>query len=117
MVVAPIPLDQRTILCPPLRFKTPKKDVAHYSEQLTHSVVGEFNRTQQQSGKQTCSNGSTSNWLKQYDQKLLSVCISLSYCDTRARFNEEIRAKQTTFNRLQHTGSTDDEELKCLKKS
>ena len=97
--------------------QTPKKDVAHYSERLTHSVVGEFNRTQQQSGKHTCSNGSASNWFRQYRPKVAICPHKLDYCDTCAYFNKEIHAKQTTLNRLQHTSSTDDEELKCLKES
>ena len=41
----------------------------------------------------------------------------LDYCDTCAQFAEKIRAKQTTLNRLQHTGSSDDERLKPLKES
>ena len=79
--------------------------------------VGEFNTIQQENGKQTCSNGFASNWLKKYAPKVAICPHKLNYCDTCAQFAEEIQAKQTTLNRLQHTGSSDDEELKHLKDS
>ena len=73
--------------------------------------MGEFNRTQQQSDKQTCSNGSASNWFRLCRPKVAICPHKLDYCDTCVHFNK------ATLNRLQHTGSTDDEELKCLKDS
>jgi hypothetical protein len=53
--------------------QTPKPGVSHYSERLVRSVVGEFNRVQQESGEGT--NGSSHNWLKAHRQKVAIVHI------------------------------------------
>ena len=48
----------------------------------------------------------------------MAICTQkLDCCDTCAQFAEKIWDKQTTLNRLQHTGSSDDEQLKHLKGS
>ena len=49
------------------RFTTiqmPKAGTSHHEERLKRSIVGEFNRVQQELGKNGCSNGSSHNWLK-----------------------------------------------------
>ena len=46
--------------------QAPKPGCSHYQERLKRSVVGEFNRTQREAGRGTCSNGSSHNWLKKY---------------------------------------------------
>ena len=72
----------------------PKKSVHHYQERVKRSVVGEFNRTQRESG---CSNGSSHNWLKQ-DRPKLAICPHREdYCDTCSKQKISINAKQTTI--------------------
>ena len=44
--------------------QTPKPESPNYEQCLRSSVVGEFNRSQREAGKQGCSNGSSANWLK-----------------------------------------------------
>ena len=45
----------------------------------------------------------------------VAICPhKLDYCDTCAKFNEDIHANQTTLNRLKQTGSSSEEELKSL---
>ncbi len=60
----------------------PKKGVPHYKDRLRRSVVGEFNRTQRESGLPEMSNGSSHNWLRTHRPKL-SICPHQEdYCDT-----------------------------------
>ena len=44
--------------------QTPKKGVCNYDERVTQSLVGEFNRVQNENERQTISNYSGSEWLK-----------------------------------------------------
>ena len=69
----------------------------NFDERLRWSVVGEFNRVQNENGKGGYSNGSTSNWLSQYRPEVAIYPHKLDYCDTCAKFNNDIRAKQTTL--------------------
>ena len=94
--------------------QTPQKNVANYDERLWWSVVGEFNRVQSGNGKGGCSNGSASNWLSQYRPKVAICPHKLDYCDTCEKFDNDIRAKQTTSNRLRHVDSSSEEELKSV---
>lgn len=65
----------------------PKKGVSHYQEQVSRSVMGEFNRTQRESGLGECSNGSSHNWLKT-DRPKLAICPHREdYCDTCSKYN------------------------------
>lgn len=57
------------------------------------------------------------NSLQKYRPKVAICSHKLDYCDTCAELAEGMRAKQTTLNRLQHTDSSDDEELNYLKGS
>ncbi len=95
--------------------QAPKPGCSHYQERrLKRSVVGEFNRTQREAGRDTCSNGSSHNWLKKYRPKL-SICPHQEdYCDTCSKLKEEIRAKQTIINRLLATASADPNEISLL---
>ena len=94
--------------------QAPKPDCSCYQERLKRSVVGEFNRTQREAGMGTCSNGSSHNWLKKYRPKL-SICLHQEdYCDTCSKLKEEIRAKQTTINRLLASASADPNEISLL---
>ena len=69
-------------------------------EQLSRSVVGEFNRAQLECGRGECSNSSCHNCLKKHRPKH-SVCPHKEdYCDACAEENAEVRAKQTILNRL-----------------
>lgn len=79
--------------------QAPKPGVSHYAERLARSVVGEFNRAQQDSGEGTCSNGSSHNWLKTNRPKVGIFPHQEDYCDTCSRRKAEIHTKQTTINR------------------
>ena len=59
----------------------PKAGVSHYEERKRRSVVGEFNRSQRESGKGECSNGSSHNWLKADRPKVAISPHQEDYCD------------------------------------
>lgn len=80
--------------------QVPKKDVAHFEERKRRSVVGEFNRVQEENGKESCSYGFASNWLKKFRPKVAICPHKLDNCDTCSKLREEIRSKQTTLNRF-----------------
>ena len=92
--------------------QAPKRGVAHYEERLKGSVVGEFNRSQQESGKGVCSNGSSHNWLKAHRPKVAFCPHQEDYCDTCARLKTEIQVKQTTNNCLLQSSNALPEEVK-----
>ncbi len=94
--------------------QTPKPTVAHYEERLARSVVGEFNRVQQETGGGVCSNGSSHNWLKAHRPKVGICPHQEDYCDTCSRKKTEIHAKQTTINRLLQSSNADPDEVKKL---
>lgn len=82
----------------------PKKSVHHYQERVKRSVVGEFNRTQRESGLGECSNGSSHNWLKQ-DRPELAICPHREdYCDTCSKQKISIK---TTINRLRQASNSE----------
>ena len=69
--------------------QAPKPGCSHYQEHLKRSIDGEFNRTQREAGRGTCSNGSSHNWLRKYRPKL-SICPHKEdYCDTCAKLKKE----------------------------
>ena len=90
--------------------QTPKKAVRNYEERYSQSVVGEFNCVQTEKDQPTISNFSASKWLKA-DRPKLAICPhKLDYCDTCAKCTEQIRAKQTTLNRIRQSGSAAEED-------
>ena len=63
----------------------PKAGTPHFEERAMRSVVGEFNRSQGEAGKGTCSNGSSHNWLKTHKPRV-SICPHQEdYCDKCAK--------------------------------
>jgi len=94
--------------------QAPKPGVHQYEQRLKRSVVGEFNRTQQECGKAICSNGSSHNWLKAHRPKVSISPHQDDYCDTCARLKVEINAKQTTINRLLQSSNADADEVKQM---
>ena len=62
--------------------QAPKHGVSNYEHSLQRSLVGEFNRTQAEAGKQGCSNGSSHNWLKAERPKHAICPHKQDYCDT-----------------------------------
>jgi len=75
------------------RVQMPKKGTSHYQEQVKRSLVGEFNRTQCESGLGECSN---------------------DYCDTCAKYKISINTKQTTINRLRQASNSKPDKVKKL---
>ncbi len=75
--------------------------------------MGEFNRTQRESGLGECSNGSSHNWLKSERPKL-AICPHREDCDTCGKHKIEVHAKQTTINRLMQASNSEAEEIKKL---
>ena len=94
--------------------QAPTPNSPHFQEHLSRSVIGEFNRAQRECGTGECSNGSCHNWLKRYRPKHAICPHKEDYCDTCAQKNAEVRAKQTTLNRLQQAASSLPEKLKQL---
>ena len=92
--------------------QTSKASASHYEERLSRSVVGEFNRIQQEFGKSVCSNDSSHNWLKSHRPVVTIFPHQEDYCDTCARRKVDIIGKQTSVNRLLQSGSADPNELK-----
>ena len=92
----------------------PKKGTSHYQERVKRSVVGEFNRTQRESGHGECSNGSSHNWLKSERPKVAICPHREDYCDTCSKHKISINAKQTTINRLKQASNSEPEEIKKL---
>lgn len=91
--------------------KTPKAGCPQYEEHLSRSLVREFNRAQHEG---ECSNGSCHNWLKQHRPKHTIRPHQQDYCDTCAQHNANVKAKQTTLNRLQQAAASQPEELEQL---
>lgn len=94
--------------------QTPPSNCPHYQDRLRRSVVGEFNRAQRESGRGECSNGSCHNWLKTHRPKHGICPHQEDYCDTCAQKNEEIRARQTTLNRLKQATASLPEDLEKI---
>ena len=92
--------------------QTPKPHVSHYEERVSRSVVGEFNRVQEESGESGCSNGSSHNWLKAHRPKVAICPHQEDYCDTCSRRKAEIHSKQTTINRLLQSSHANPDEVK-----
>ena len=91
----------------------PKKGTSHYQERVKRSVVGEFNRTQRESGRGECSNGSSHNWLKS-DRPKVAICPHREdYCDTCSKHKISINAKQTTINRLKQASNSEIKKLEA----
>lgn len=104
--------------------QSPKKNVSNYQERLERSVVGEFCRAQVAMGKNSCSNGSASNWLRKHRPKVATSPRQKDYRDTCAGYNVRIQSKQTTLNHIRQTGSSSaleqqqlQEEMKTLRDS
>ena len=81
---------------------------------MSRSLVGEFNRAQREAGRNECSNGSSHNWLRKHRPKHAICPHQQDYCDTCAQHNSEIKAKQTTLNRLRQATASSPEELEKL---
>ena len=92
----------------------PKKEVSHFQERLSRSVVGEFNRTQLENGLGECSNGSSHNWLKSYRPKVAICPHGEDYSDTCSKLQIKIHASQTTINRLRQASNSEPDEIKKL---
>ena len=94
--------------------QTPKVGVSNYEERVKQSLVGEFNRAQQEQHKSTMSNYSASAWLKKEKPKHAIYPHKLDYCDTCAKQKELLRSKQTILNRIRQTGSADEDQQKSI---
>ena len=84
--------------------------VAHYEQRVKESIVGEFNRAEEENGRPTISNYSGSTWLKMERPKHLVYLHKIDYCDMWATLNEQIRAQQTILNRIRQCGSAKGED-------
>ena len=97
--------------------QTPKPGVARFEQRVRESLLGEFNRCQEEAGKPTISNYSASTWLKKERPKHSIYPHKLDYCDTCAKLSEKIRASQTTLNRIRQVGSADRENQLAIETS
>ena len=92
----------------------PKAGVSHYEERKRRSVVGEFNRSQRESGKGECSNGSSHNWLKSDRPKVAISPHQEDYCDTCCKHKNTIHSKQTTINRMLQSSNADPDDIQKI---
>ena len=92
----------------------PSPGVPHFAEKVATSLVGEFNRTQRESGKMECSNGSTWNWLKQGQPKHAIYPHKFDDYDFCAAKNETLSRQRTTLNRIRQSGSASMEEQQAI---
>lgn len=93
------------------RIGEPKKSEKNYNEKVKQSLVCEFNRVQQERGKETCSERSVFRWLKE-DRPKHAVCPPRTdYCDKCKELKEEINRQATILQRLRHAGNSSDVEL------
>ena len=78
---------------------------------MKQSLVCEFNRVQQERGKETCSERSVFRWLKE-DRPKHAVCPPRTdYCDKCKELKEEINHQATILQRLRHAGNSSDVQL------
>lgn len=76
----------------------------------------EFNRAQRERGKDGCSNGSACNWLKIHRPKVAICPHKQDYCDTCSKTQVSLKAKQTTLNCSQQSGSASTADIKAIEK-
>ena len=91
------------------KFRTiqiPKAGVCNYEARVQQSLVGEFNRVQEESNKETISNYSGSVWLKKGRPKHCIYPHKKDYCDTCAKLKLKIQSKQMSLTRLRESGSS-----------
>ena len=79
------------------------------------SVVGVFTQAQEEHGRSGCSDKTATTWLRQYRPKVGISPHKFDYCDTCAKANKVICAKQTIINRLRQTGGTSAEDIQSIK--
>ena len=93
---------------------TPKEGVHNYESRLSTSLLGEFNRIQEEIGESTISNYSASTWLKTDRPKIAIYPHKVDYCDKCAMIKSKIQEKQTTINRKLQSGNALLEEIKAI---
>jgi len=77
-----------------------------------HSLLCEFNRSQLELDKGTCSERSAFRWLKE-DRPKHAVCPhQTDYCDRCKELKEEINRQKTILQRLRHSGDCSDVRLR-----
>ena len=84
--------------------------VGNYENRILWSLIGEFNQSQSEAGKDGCSNASSHNWLKNIDQSTHQE----DYCETCTEIKGSISSQQTTINHKNQFGGTLPDELKKL---
>jgi len=94
--------------------QTPKKGVCRYDERVMQSLVGEFNRVQNENGRQTISNYSGSEWLKHERPKHAIYPHKKDYCDTCAKIKLAIQSKQMSLTRMREAGSSSEAKQRQL---
>ncbi|XP_070534172.1 uncharacterized protein [Ptychodera flava] len=96
------------------RINTPKPDESNFDIKMKSSVVGEFNRTQNEQGKSTCSNSSAKRWLDGHRPKHGIMPHQTDYCDTCKELLQRISSTTAIMRRKTQSGNADEEEMTKL---
>lgn len=96
------------------RIEGPKKGEKNSDEKENISLVCEFNRAQQSTGKGTVSNFTEHKWLQKYRPKVAIHPHRTDYCDTRKCIETDIARRQQILKCFRQSGSSSATQLQQL---
>lgn len=96
------------------RIEGPKKGEKNSDEKANVSLVNEFNRAQQSTGKGTVSNFTVHKWLQKYHPKVATHPHRTDYCDTCKRIETDLARGQQILRCLRQSGSSSATQLQQL---
>lgn len=81
---------------------------------MKYSLVGEFNRAQQEKGRNICGSTTAIEWLKKHRPKVALHPSMTDYCDTCKYLKEQQSRNQAILNRSRQSSSSSEEDIKAL---
>lgn len=93
------------------RVDPPKPNEKSYELKARSSVIAEFNRAQEESGRGTCGKTTVREWLKQHRPKHALHPSTTDYFDTCKISKEKLSRNQAVQKRLRQSGSASVDEL------
>lgn len=88
----------------------------NYEDKLRKALVAEFNRAQEERGRDTCGKTAVNQWLKEHQPKVALHPSMTDYCDTCKFLKEKLSRNQIVQNRLQKSGNASVAELHRLQR-
>ena len=98
------------------RIDPPKANEKNYEQKARSSLVAEFNRAQEERGRDSCGKTAGREWLKQHRPKHALHPSMTDYCDTCKIKKEELSRIQAIRNRLLQSGSASVGDIENLQK-